>query len=189
VCAAQILLFFDKNYLQFDKSSAILHEARQKSTNDIVGGIYVRQRFKGIFLCELFTALFIITIVVLAIFAPGLARWVFGGARDSLKRFLTLFLVTAYVGAAPALGLLLLLMSFLRNVRRGAIFVPQNAVCLGRIAICCFLGAAVAGVSAIYYLPWAAVCALALFMGFLVGVVRSVILQACALQDDADLTI
>jgi hypothetical protein len=149
----------------------------------------MRKRAGAILLCEVFTVIFLAAIVALAALAPTLASGLFANARESLQKFVTLFLITAYVGALPAAALLVLLLTFLRRVRLGEIFVPRNAKCLGRISICCFFGAAVAGVSMLYYLPWGAVCALSLFMGFLVGVVRSVVLQACALQDDADLTI
>jgi len=100
-----------------------------------------------------------------------------------------LFLITIYVGSIPAAALLVLLYRLLQRIGNGQVFVRENAACLRYISWCCFIGAAISLVSAVYYVPWIALGIAAAFMGLVIRVIKNVFAEAIALQDDSDLTI
>jgi len=100
-----------------------------------------------------------------------------------------LFLLTIYVGSVPAAALLVLLFRLLQRIGSGRVFVRENAACLRYISWCCFIGAVMSLISALYYAPWIAFGIAAAFMGLVIRVIKNVFAEAIALQDDSDLTI
>ena len=101
----------------------------------------------------------------------------------------TLFLITLYVGCVPAAALLICLYVLLHRISAQRVFVGENTECLRHISWCCFAGAIICIVSALYYIPWLAVGVAAAFMGLIVRVIKNVVAKAVSLQDDADFTI
>jgi len=101
----------------------------------------------------------------------------------------TLFLVTLYVGSAPAAILLAYLYALMHQIGSGRVFINENVSYLRYISWCCFAGAVICIASAFYYVPWFALGIAAAFMGLIIRVVKNVIAKAVALQDESDLTI
>jgi hypothetical protein len=101
----------------------------------------------------------------------------------------TLFLLTIYAGAIPAGALLIIFNIFLSRIGNGIVFARENIRSLRQISWCCFIGAVICILSALYYLPWLAIGVAAAFMGLIVRVVKNVFSKAVSLQDDAELTI
>jgi len=101
----------------------------------------------------------------------------------------TLFLVTIYAGSVPAATLLAFLYALLHQIGSGHVFINENVAYLRYISWCCFAGAFLSIASAFYYLPWFAPGIAAAFMGLIIRVVKNVVAEAVALQDESDLTI
>jgi len=144
---------------------------------------------KSLMLSKVSVWLFMLLLVVCTILAPRLvARLIFlsENAQDAGNTF---FLITIYAGAIPAGALLVIFNVFLRRIEKGIVFVKENITSLRQISWCCFIGAIICTLSALYYLPWLAIGIAAAFMGLIVRVVKNVFSKAVSLQDDVKLTI
>lgn len=144
---------------------------------------------RSISLSKLCILLFMGLLIVTVVSAPWLTRWYFNFPRPELKETEAFFLATIYVGAVPAAYLLYSLLCLLRRIQSGQVFIIQNVENLRRISWTCFVGAGIALVSISYYLPWVFLALAAAFMGLIVRVVKNVVAQAVALQDEVDSTI
>lgn len=135
--------------------------------------------------CVLF---FLGALIATVVFGPWLTRWYvdFSNIVPGNESF---FLATIYVGSIPAAYLLYNLYRLLRRIEVGQVFTDENVECLRRISWTCFAGAAVALASGFYYLSWLFIFVAAAFMGLIVRVVKNVVAQAVALQDESDYTI
>ena len=100
-----------------------------------------------------------------------------------------LFMATIYIGALPAAYLLYLMLRLLGCIERGQVFIEDNVEILRRISWSCFVGAVIALVSVVYYLPWLFLAVAAAFMGLIVRVVKNMVAQAVELQDEVDCVI
>ncbi len=130
----------------------------------------------------LFMGLLIITVAC----APWLTSWYFNIPRRLFQNTRDFFLVTIYIGAIPAAYLLFHLWGLLRRIQAGQVFIVENVENLRRISWSCFVGAGIALVSALYYIPWLFLALAAAFMGLIVRVVKNVVAQAVLLQDEVD---
>jgi len=101
----------------------------------------------------------------------------------------TLFLVTLYVGSVPAAALLSFLYALLHQISSSRVFISANVNYLRYISWCCFAGAIICLASGFYYIPWFVPGIAATFIGLIIRVVKNVIAEAVALQDESDLTI
>jgi len=101
----------------------------------------------------------------------------------------TLFFITIYVGSIPAATLLAFLYALLHQIGTGHVFINKNVAYLRYISWCCFIGATLCLASTIYYIPWLALGIAAAFIGLVIRVVKNVVAEAVALQDESDLTI
>lgn len=146
----------------------------------------VWNRNKSISLSKLCILLFMVLLIVTVVFAPGLTRWYFNFPRPLFTEAKEYFLATIYVGAVPAAYLLYNLLGLLRRIQAGQVFIPDNVETLRRISWSCFIGAGIALVSVIYYIPWLFMAVSAAFMGLIVRVVKNVVAQAVSLQDEVD---
>jgi hypothetical protein len=144
---------------------------------------------KSIILSKLFVVIFFLLLVAAAVAAPWLIHGFMRYTRPEVRANEPLFFLTAYFGMLPTGALLALLYLLLRRVERGEVFLRRNVRCLRIISWCCFLGAGIAAVSAVYYLPWAAVAVAGVFMGLIVRVVKNVFARAVTLQEESDFTI
>jgi len=144
---------------------------------------------KSLMLSKVSVWLFMALLVVCLVLAPRLvARLIFmsSPASDAGN---ALFLLTIYAGAIPAGALLAVFNIFLSRIGKGIVFARENIRSLRQISWCCFIGAVICTLSALYYLPWLAIGVAAAFMGLIVRVVKNVFSKAVSLQDDAELTI
>ncbi len=123
---------------------------------------------KSVVLSKICVLVFLILLLGLAVAAPFVTDRLISISRSDLSGTKTCFLLTKYLGQ---------------------VFIMKNVVSLRHISWCCFLGAAICLVSALYYFPWALVGVAAAFMGLIVRVVKNVFARAVSLQDDADFTI
>ncbi|MGI6679239.1 MAG: DUF2975 domain-containing protein [Dehalobacterium sp.] len=144
---------------------------------------------KSISLSKMCIFLFIGVLIVVAVFAPWLVRWFLSFSRADLMGRETFFLTTIYTGFVPAAYLLYCLLRLLNRIEAEEVFIPINVERLRRISWSCFLGAAVAFLSAFYYLPWIFVAISAAFMGLIVRVVKNVVAKAVDLQHEVDFTV
>jgi hypothetical protein len=144
---------------------------------------------KSIALSKLCVILFMGLLVAAVVGAPWLTPWFFNFPRLLRQETEAFFLATTYGGSVPAAYLLYSLFRLLRRIQAGQVFIPDNVECLRRISWTCFVGAGIAVVSISYYLPWAFLAIAAAFMGLIVRVIKNVVAQAVALQDEVDSTI
>jgi hypothetical protein len=144
---------------------------------------------RSMFLSRLCVILFIVLLAAVAVLLPWLVTRYFDFSLLGVEHAATFFLITFYVGSLPAVVLLLSLYSLLRRIEIGEVFVRKNVASLRRISWCCFFGAVISLISALYYLPWLTVGVAASFVGLIVRVIKNVFARAVSLQDDADFTI
>lgn len=144
---------------------------------------------RSVALSRFCTVLFMGLLLALACTAPWLVRWLVGFSRAELAGTETYFLVTIYTATVPAAVLLCSLFLLLQRIAAGEVFLPANVEHLRRISWSCFLGGAICLTSTYYYIPWLLVAVAAAFMGLIVRVVKNVVAQAVALQQEADYTI
>lgn len=123
------------------------------------------------------------------VFAPWLTRWFVDFSQAGLQGKTAYFLATIYVGAVPAGYLLYSLLTLLRRIDAGQVFVDKNVELLRRISWSCFLGSVIAIASAFYYMPWFFVAVAAAFMGLVVRVLKNVFARAVELQNESDYTV
>ena len=133
--------------------------------------------------------LFIVLMVVCAVLAPRLVARLMAMSRIADSAGMELFLYTIYTGCVPAAGLLISLHLLLRRIISGDVFVNENTACLRYMSWCCYSGAVICLVSALYYLPWVTIGIAAAFMGLVMRVIKNVFAKAISLQDDVELTI
>ena len=141
---------------------------------------------KSIALSKCCVVFFMALLLMCAILAPrGFRLWIDYMPEGRMAYFLT----TVYLGSVPAAALLVLLFMLLNRLGRGQVFVGKNVESLRYISWCCFTGAVISLVSALYWFPWVAVGVAAAFMGLVVRVIKNIVAKAVSLQDEADLTI
>lgn len=144
---------------------------------------------KSICLSKLCILLFMCLLGVTVVSAPWLTHWFLYSYRTNLQVSASFLLATIYVGFIPAAILLYKLLRLLRHIEAEQVFIAENVEILRHISWSCFAGAAVSLVSALYYFSWIFVAVAAGFMGLIVRVVKNVVAQAVALQDEVDHTI
>jgi len=144
---------------------------------------------KSISMSKLCILLFICVLIVTVVSAPWLTRWFLGFSRAELKGTEIFFLATIYAGSAPAAYMLYSLLRLLRRIEAEQVFITENVERLRRISWSCFAGAGISFVSVFYYFPWVFVAVAAAFMGLIVRVVKNVVAQAVALQNEVDYTV
>lgn len=142
---------------------------------------------RSIILSRICVIVFMLLLVLTAVLTPWFLKTSI--AKLYTSGSVTFFLVTIYSGCIPAVFLLITLYRLLRRIEREAVFIADNVESLRHISWCCFLGAVISAVSAIYYFPWMMVAVAAAFVGLIVRVVKNVFARAVSLQDDADFTI
>ena len=144
---------------------------------------------KSLNLSKLCVILFMALLVLCAILAPRMVARLTQMSSMAHEAGRGVFLATIYAGCLPAAALLINLYVLLRRISAGDVFVNENTACLRHISWCCFAGAIICFVSALYYTPWASIGISAAFVGLVVRVVKNVIAKAVSLQDEADYTI
>ena len=140
-------------------------------------------------LSKVCTILFMVLLSACLVSAPWLVTRLIFMSQPAQNAGQTLFLITIYVGGVPASALLAFLYALLHQIGSGRVFINENVAYLRYISWCCFAGAIVCFASSFYYIPWVALGIAAAFMGLIIRVVKNVIAEAVALQDDSDLTI
>ena len=140
-------------------------------------------------LSKICTILFMVLQVVCLFTAPWLVSRLIFMSQPAQSAGNALFLATIYLGSVPAAALLAFLYALLRKIGAGRVFISENVAFLRYISWCCFAGAVICVASAFYYVPWAALGIAAAFMGLIIRVVKNVVAEAVALQDESDLTI
>jgi len=144
---------------------------------------------RSLVLSKVCVILFMVLMVVFAVLAPRLVTRLLSMSANADSVGMSMFLYTIYSGCIPAAGLLVSLHILLRRISSGDVFVRENIVCLRYMSWCCFAGAGLCLISALYYLPWATIGIAAAFMGLVIRVIKNVFAKAISLQDEAELTI
>jgi len=144
---------------------------------------------KSLKLSKVCTGLFMMLLVICLISAPWLTTRLISISVPAQDAGRALFLATIYIGSVPAAALLSCLYILLNRIGSGRVFINENVSCLRYISWCCFAGAVLCVASGFYYVPWFVPGIAAAFVGLIIRVVKNVIAEAVALQDDSDLTI
>ncbi|ATW25435.1 DUF2975 domain-containing protein [Candidatus Formimonas warabiya] len=144
---------------------------------------------KSISLSKFCVLIFMCLLIVIVLSAPWLTHWFLDFSRADLKGTEPFFLATIYTGFVPAAYLLYSLLRLLHRIEAGQVFITENVEHLRRISWSSFAGAAISFVSVFYYFPWVFVVVAAAFMGLIVRVVKNVVAQAVALQNEVDYTV
>ena len=144
---------------------------------------------RSIRLSKICTIIFMVLLVACLVSAPWLVTRLISMSAPAQNAGRTLFLVTLYVGSVPAAALLAFLYALLHHISSGRVFINANVAYLRYISWCCFAGALICIASGFYYIPWLALSIAAAFMGLIIRVVKNVVAEAVALQDESDLTI
>ena len=144
---------------------------------------------RSIKLSKICTIIFMIFLVACLISAPWLVTRLISMSVPAQNAGRTLFLVTLYVGSVPAAALLSFLYALLHQISSSRVFISANVNYLRYISWCCFAGAIICLASGFYYIPWFVPGIAAAFIGLIIRVVKNVIAEAVALQDESDLTI
>jgi len=152
-------------------------------------GCVVWDDSKSLVLSKICVIIFMVLLLTVAILAPGIAGLLMYVSPHANAAGRAYFMATIYAGCVPAAILLACLYILLRRISAGSVFVKANVACLRHISWCCFAGAMICFVSALYYIPWLAFGDAAAFMGLIVRVIKNVFAKAVSLQDDSDLTI
>lgn len=143
---------------------------------------------KSVVLSRLGVALFALVLLALDVGGYWVALWF---VQTRLKQWQLGILLMGSIYAGSAFGWLCLyeLWRLLGNVRRGALFVPENVRCMRIVSWCCVWAALVAALSALYYLPFLFIAVAAGFMALIVRIVKNAFEQAIAMKDELDLTV
>lgn len=144
---------------------------------------------QSVILSQLSVILFAILLLAAVVSAPWIVAWFVSFSRAYLRGTEAYFLTTMYVGSIPAAFLLYSLYRLLQRIAKGQVFITANVEHLRYISWSSFVGAIICVVSMAYYLPWILVALPAAFVGLIVRVVKNVVAQAVALQDEVDYTV
>jgi hypothetical protein len=128
-------------------------------------------------------------LIITALSAPWLVRWLLDFSQADLVGKEVFFLSTIYSGSVPAAILLLCLYRLLHHIEIDQVFITINVEYLRRISWSCFSGAIICFASIPYYFPWIFVAVAAAFMGLIVRVIKNIIAQAVELKKESELTI
>jgi len=144
---------------------------------------------RSVLLSQFCVLLFSAVLVAVLVFTPSLVRWLIVFSRAELQGMEIYFFSTIYIGSMPAALLLYSLFRLLKHISSRQMFLPENVGHLRRISWCCYAGAAVCFISAVYYFPWLVIAVPAGFMGLIVRVVKNVVALGVELQNEADYTV
>lgn len=106
-------------------------------------------------------------------------------AQEMIRRILWAF----YLCVPAGFTALFLLAKILNNVRMEKIFIRQNAIYFRCLSICALYVAIACIVTGVVYLPLLIIAVAALFMGLLLQVFVRLLLTACEISDENQLTI
>lgn len=143
---------------------------------------------KSIVLSRFCVVLFALCLLALDIGAYWLAQW-FTWNRFHVWQYGFLLMASIYIGSVFGWPCLYQLWRLLGNIRRGALFVPENVRCMRIVSWCCVWAALVAALSAAYYLPFLFFAVAAGFLALIVRIVKNAFEQAIAMKDELDWTV
>ncbi len=136
-----------------------------------------------------------VILLVLVFFGPRLF-WVYmtlyrGIAPESgeLHMLKKVFIATFYPCAVFAAMMLYSLLKLLFNIKKGNVFIIQNAKLLKTVSWGCFVIALITLVGGFYYMPFLFVTGAGAFTGILLRVLKNVMQAAVELREENDLTI
>lgn len=144
---------------------------------------------KSVLLSQLSVLLFSAALFAVLVYTPTLVRWLIDFSRAELQGMEIYFFFTIYIGSMPAALLLYSLYRLLKHISSRQMFLPENVGHLRHISWCCYTGAVVCFISALYYFPWLVIAVPAGFMGLIVRVIKNVVALGVELQHEADYTV
>ena len=115
-----------------------------------------------------------------------------GGAKIDISSEFSLYIITfiSYILGIIALLTLFCMLSFVSNLEKDLIFVPQNIKWLRYISYGCLAaGLLLIIVTIVYSKFFLVICLAALFMMLIVRVIKNAFEQAVAMKEELDLTI
>lgn len=106
-------------------------------------------------------------------------------AAEIIHRILIAFYICVPIGFAA----LILLAKILLNIRREKLFIRQNAVCFRWLSVCALYVGVACICTGIVYVPLLLIAVAALFIGLLLQVLVRLLLTACEISEENQLTI
>lgn len=143
---------------------------------------------KSVVLSQACVIVFALFLLALDIGAYWVGQW-FAIHRFECWQYGVLLIASIYVGSAFGWPCLYHLWRLLRNIRRGALFVPDNVRRMRAVSWCCVWAALVAALSAAYYPPFFFFAVAAGFLALIVRIVKNAFEQAIAMKDELDWTV
>ena len=128
-------------------------------------------------------------LVLLCVSAPWLFSWFIQKRLILPPQSRDYFLVTTYTVAVPAAIALYMMNRLLANIRKEEVFTEKNTRYLRGMSWCCLAAGLIFLVSSFYYLPFFALCAAAVFMALILGVIKNVLAPAEEINKENDYTI
>ena len=124
----------------------------------------------------LLTDIFLVALVLVAVFLPFLITWYveYAGRLESLA---TTVMVTCYP-CAPFTGMTLFyLRKLLKNIEKGETGNPDNKKLLKYMSLCCVIIALITLVAGRFYLPFFLVAGTFLFLALMIFVFRNIFIN------------
>ena len=124
----------------------------------------------------LLTNIFLIALILVAVFLPFLITWYvkYAGRLESLA---TTVMVTCYP-CAPFTGMTLFyLRKLLKNIEKGETGNPDNKKLLKYMSLCCVIIALITLIAGRFYLPFFLVAGTFLFLALLIFVFRNIFIN------------
>lgn len=140
--------------------------------------------------CLAFTLFLFPVLAVLVFTLPAILNWYYEmaaafNAAETIRRTLLAF----YICVPAGFTALYLLAKILFNLRQDKLFIRQNALCFRCLSICALYVAVVCIATGIVYLPLLLIAIAALFIGLLLQVLVRLLLTACEISEENQLTI
>lgn len=140
-----------------------------------------------------FTMALLVLSICLSLAGVPLARKALAGVHHptvAAALQLPLFLVLGYGCAGALIGMLVIMLGFLKRLERKQVFTQENLVSLRRICLCCRIGMVLTLALGLLFNRWVLGIAVAAgFMSLIVEVVREAFQKAFEMKQELDLTI
>lgn len=138
---------------------------------------------------EAIIILFFVSILYMLIRLKSFAFWLIAKSDVAKFAIYSQLLTTVYIGGIVILGILILLLLLLRNIKKGQVFIKLNIVYLKIISGLCIIGGVIALVSSSYWIVWLPIAVVGFFLALIIWVIQSIITKAMEIKKENEFTI
>ncbi len=144
---------------------------------------------QSIILSKVATISFVVVILLIFIFAPANVNTLINGSQSAVRGSEAYLLMTTYSGGVIVLILFYYLYALLNQIGKGNVFEAKNIAYLRRISWLCYLGGAIALISASYWIVWIPIAFISCFIGLIVRVIKNILDEALTIKEENDFTV